>query len=272
MTGLQANRLYCGYDGQDVLHDLTLVARPGEVLALAGPNGAGKTTLLRALARVLRPRRGSVLTGGRDVWSFSAQAAARQIGLVAQGEPLTWPLTVEQVVTLGRGAHHGWFLPLAAADRAAIERALAVTGLLALRGRLVTALSGGEQQRVLIARALAQEPRILLCDEPTAHLDLHYQGAVLDLLWKLAHQDGIAVVASLHDLNSIAMVADRVALLAGGRLLALDTPEVVLTSAYLEQAYGVQLDVVQHPLYHVPLVTAAPASRRSKGNGHHVDQ
>ncbi len=272
MTGLHAKRLYCGYDGQDVLHDLTLAVRPGEVLALAGPNGAGKTTLLRALARVLRPRQGSVLAGDRDVWSLSAQAAARQIGLVAQGESLTWPLTVEQVVTLGRSAHRGWFLPLAAADRAAIERALAATGLLLLRERLVTALSGGEQQRVLIARALAQEPRLLLCDEPTAHLDLHYQGAVLDLLWKLAHQDGIAVVASLHDLNSIAMVADRVALLANGRLLALDTPQAVLTSAYLEEAYGVALDVVQHPLYHIPLVTPAPAARRPKGNDRHADR
>ena len=272
MTWLQANQLQCGYDERDILHDLTLAARPGEVLALAGPNGAGKTTLLRALARTLRPRRGTVLADGRNLWSLSAQAAARQIGLVAQGESLTWPLTVEQVVTLGRGAHRGWFLPLTAADRAAIKRALASTGLLSLRGRMVTTLSGGEQQRVLIARALAQEPRVLLCDEPTAHLDLHYQAAVLDLTWKLAHQDGITVVVSLHDLNLIAMVADRVALLADGRLLALDTPQAVLTSAYLEQAYGVSLDVVQHPLYPIPLVTPALAHSHRKGNGNHADQ
>jgi len=272
MTWLWADQLHCGYDGQDILHDLTLAAHPGEVLALAGPNGAGKTTLLRALARTLRPRRGAVLVNGRDVWSLSARAAARQIGLVAQGASLDWPLTVEQVVTLGRGAHRGWFLPLTAADRAAIERALASTGLLALRERMVAALSGGEQQRVLIARALAQEPRVLLCDEPTAHLDLHYQAAVLDLIWKLAHQDSITVVVSLHDLNLIAMVADRVALLASGRLLALDTPQAVLTSAYLEQAYGVSLNVVQHPLYQIPLVTPALANRLRKGNGNHVDE
>jgi iron complex transport system ATP-binding protein len=209
---------------------------------------------------------------GRNVWSLSARAAARQIGLVAQGASLDWPLTVEQVVTLGRGAHRGWFLPLTAADRAAIERALASTGLLALRERMVAALSGGEQQRVLIARALAQEPRVLLCDEPTAHLDLHYQAAVLDLIWKLAHQAGITVVVSLHDLNLIAMVADRVALLASGRLLALGTPQAVLTSAYLEQAYGVSLNVVQHPLYQIPLVTPALANRLRKGSGNHADE
>ncbi len=272
MTRLQANRLHCGYDGQDVLQDLTLSVRPGEVLALAGPNGAGKTTLLRAMARVLRPRQGEVLVDGRDVWSLSAQATAREIGLVTQGEALNWSLTVEQMVTLGRSAHRGWFLPLTSVDRAAIERALTLTGLAMFRDRMVTALSGGEQQRVLIARALAQESHVLLCDEPTAHLDLHYQGAVLDLIWSLARRDNIAVVVSLHDLNLIALFADRVALLADGHLLALDTPEAVLTSAHLEQAYGVSLNVVQHPLYPVPLVMPALAERRWKGNGHHANE
>jgi iron complex transport system ATP-binding protein len=272
MTQLEANSLHCGYDKRDVLRDLTLAARPGQVLALAGPNGAGKTTLVRALARALRPRHGAVLVDGRDVWSLSAQAFARQMGLVAQSESLDWPLTVEQVVSLGRSAHRGWFMPLTSADREAGERALMLTGLTALRERVVTTLSGGEQQRVLIARALAQEPRILLCDEPTAHLDLHYQGAVLDLIWKLAHQDGLAVVMSLHDLNLIAMFADRVALLAEGHLVAVDTPEAVFTSDTLERAYGVSLNIARHPVYQIPLVTPALTIERQNGNGHHNDK
>ena len=269
MTQLEVNSLHCGYDERDILRDLTLAARPGEVLALAGPNGAGKTTLLRALARILRPRHGAVLVDGRDAWSLSARAFAQQTGLVAQSESLDWPLTVEQVVSLGRSAQRGWFMPLTPADHAAVEQALALTGLASLRERMVTTLSGGEQQRALIARALAQEPRVLLCDEPTAHLDLHYQGAVLDLIWKLAHQDRLAVVVSLHDLNLIALCADRVALLAEGSLVIVDTPEVVLTSDLLERAYGVALNVVVHPVYQVPLVSPALTLGRRNRNGRH---
>jgi iron complex transport system ATP-binding protein len=240
-----------------VLHDLQLAVCPGSVLALAGPNGAGKTTLLRALARLLRPLHGAVLLDGRDVWSLSERETARSLGLVPQYESSDWPLTVEQVVTLGRASHRGWFMPYGVADHDAVEGALAQTGLGALRERSLNELSGGERQRVLIARALAQQPQTILLDEPTAHLDLRYQGAVLGLVRRLAHEAGLAVVMSLHDLNLVALYADRVALIADGGLVAEGVPEVVLTAAHLEHAYGVAVTIGRHPAYGTPLVMPA---------------
>lgn len=254
MNTLEAQALALGYGGRAVLHDLSLTVRPRRVLALAGPNGAGKTTLLRGLARLLRPQRGAVIVNGRDLWRLSERDAARRLGLVPQNEASEWPLTVEQVVGLGRAAHRGWFMPYAAADHAAVDAALAQTGLAPLRDRLLGELSGGERQRVLIARALAQEPATILLDEPTAHLDLRYQGTVLGLVRRLAHESGLAVVLSLHDLNLAALYADQVALIADGGLVAEGAPAAVLTSEHLQRAYGVSIAVGRHPLYGTPLV------------------
>ena len=163
-------------------------------------------------------------------------------------------LTVEQLVALGRAPHRGWLLPLGTDDRAAVERALAQVGLAHLRQRPVAELSGGEQRRAILARALAQEPRVLLLDEPTAALDLKYQTAMLELAWQLAHDDGITVIVTLHDLNQAALIADRVALLAAGRLLATGNPSEVFTAERISQAYGVPVAIGRHPVYATPLV------------------
>jgi iron complex transport system ATP-binding protein len=257
MNALETTALTLGYNGRSVLHDLQLAVCPGSVLALAGPNGAGKTTLLRALARLLRPQHGAVLLDGRDVWSLSERETARNLGLVPQNEHSDWPLTVEEVVTLGRASHRGWFKPFSTDDRHAVDSALAQTGLVELRERNVNELSGGERQRVLIARALAQQPQSILLDEPTAHLDLRYQGAVLGLVRRLAHERGLALVMSLHDLNLVALYADRVALIADGGIAAEGSPEAVLTAAHLERAYGVPVTIGRHPAYGTPLVMPA---------------
>ncbi len=254
MTTLEVHDLTLGYRHTTVLHNLCLAVQPGRVLTLAGPNGAGKTTLLRALARLLRPRQGTVLLDGSDIWQLSERDAARRLGLVPQNEAAEWSLTVEQVVALGRAAHRGWFRPYTAADHAAVDTALEQTGLGPLRTRLLNELSGGERQRVLIARALAQQPTTILLDEPTAHLDLRYQGAVLGLARRLAHTCGLAVVLSLHDLNLAALYADQVALIADGGLLAEGTPDEVFTAANLQRAYGVPVAVGRHPVYGTPLV------------------
>ncbi|MGQ9554652.1 MAG: ABC transporter ATP-binding protein [Anaerolineae bacterium] len=258
MSTLEAQGLTLGYKGRAVLQDLRLATRPGSVLALAGPNGAGKTTLLRALARLLRPHAGTVLLDGRDVWTLSERETARRLGLVPQGEASDWPLTVEQVVALGRAPHRGWFLPYSTSDRIAVDAALEQTGLAPLRQRLLAELSGGERQRVLIARALAQQPQVILLDEPTAHLDLRYQGAVLGLSRRLAHECGLAVVMSLHDLNLAALYADRMALIADGGLVAEGAPDAVLTPDHLQRAYGVPVAVGRHPVYGTPLVMPMP--------------
>jgi iron complex transport system ATP-binding protein len=254
MAKLSAETVTLAYDSRKILREIDLWAQAGEVLALVGPNGVGKTTLLRALARQLRPQQGAVLVDGRDAWRLSTREAAQQVGLVPQQAEGDWPLAVEEVVALGRMPHRGWFLPLSRRDRQIIDRVLGQTDLADLRHRPVTTLSGGERQRVLIARALVQEPQVLLLDEPTANLDLRYQGMTLSLVQQLAHGHGLTVIISIHDLNLAALYADRVALLAEGRLLAKGSPCVVLTAEHLSHAYGVPVVVARHPVYNTPLI------------------
>jgi iron complex transport system ATP-binding protein len=254
MKKLETQSLTCAYNGYPVLEDLCMEARPGEVLAIIGPNGVGKSTLLRAMARLMPPQKGKVLLAGRDLWSTGQRDIARQLSLAPQangGQGLT---TVEQAVALGRAPHRGWLLPLGAQDRTATDRALEQAGLNSLRNRRVAELSGGEQQRVILARVLAQTPKVLLLDEPTSHLDLRYQSGILGLVHQLAHKDGLTVVISLHDLNLAALYADQLALLAEGRLLALGPPSEVLTPERLTKVYGVPIVVTQHPLYGTPMV------------------
>jgi iron complex transport system ATP-binding protein len=163
-------------------------------------------------------------------------------------------------------------LPYSGHDRQVIERVLQQTGLQELRHRLLTELPGGAQRRVILARALAQEPQVLLLDEPTAHLDLKYQTEVLTLVQQLARQDGLTVVMALHDLNQAALCAHRIALLAGGSLLALGTPDEVLTPERLAQAYGVAVVVTQHPIYGTPMVAPVlkqPRASEQPGSVHH---
>jgi iron complex transport system ATP-binding protein len=266
MQPLEARELTCTYDRHVVLQALTLALHSGEVLALIGPNGVGKTTLLHALARLLRPQAGTILLAGQNAWRLSPKSVARRLALAPQQEVAPWPGTVEQAVALGRAPHRGWLLPYTAHDHAVIERVLLQTGLVALRQRLLTELSGGEQRRVILARALAQEPRVLLLDEPTAHLDLKYQAEVLTLVQHLAQQDGLSVVIALHDLNQAALCAHRLALLARGGLLALGPAHEVLTPERLAQAYGVEVVVVPHPIYGTPMV--APLLTAHQGTEH----
>ncbi|GAB4535252.1 MAG: ABC transporter ATP-binding protein [Anaerolineae bacterium] len=255
MKTLEAKNLTCAYNGAPVLEDLCMAAHPGEVLALIGPNGVGKSTFLRAMARLLHPRHGKVLLAGRDLWGTARRDVARQLALAPQVHGAEYLITVEQAVALGRAPHRGWLLPLNAQDHKATDRALEQAGLSALRHRRVAELSGGEQQRVILARVLAQEPQVLLLDEPTSHLDLRYQSGILGLVHRLAHRDGLTVVVSLHDLNLAALYADRLALLSDGRLLAVGTPTEVLTPEQLTKVYGVPIMVTRHPLYDTPMVT-----------------
>jgi iron complex transport system ATP-binding protein len=233
---------------------LSLAAVPGEVLALIGPNGAGKTTVLRALARLLRPQYGRVLLQDRNVWSLSRREVAQNMALSPQNEHRDWPLTVAEAVLLGRTPHRGWLAPFDSKDREVAHNALRCLALESLAERPITELSGGEWRRVVLARALAQEPRALLLDEPVSQLDLKYQLEVLLHLQRLALNDQRTVIVTLHDLNQAAICSKKLALLHQGQLIATGSPREVLTPARLREVYGVEVAIAEHPIYDAPLV------------------
>lgn len=232
--------------GREILRDVTLALRQGEVLGLAGPNGAGKTTLLRVASNVLRPRAGSVRVDGRPLESLSRRALARQLAVVPQNTQVAFPFTVAEVVLMGRSPHLGAWSFETPADRELAREAMARVGVEALADRSILELSGGERQLVLIARALAQSPRGLLLDEPTSHLDLHHRIRVAERVREFARSGRSALVVS-HDLVLAASGCDRLALLAQGRVLALGEPAAVLTPENLRRAYGIEADVLPGP-------------------------
>ncbi len=251
---LRIQSLSVGYGARLVLHDINLHIKAGEIMALIGPNGAGKTTLIRAVSGVIRPKSGILQAGGEDLAGMTASQRARRLAVVPQARNLPDPYTVWQTVLLGRTPHLGWLGQPTERDRERVRWALERTESLDLAERRIGELSGGEQQRVLLARALAQETPILLLDEPTAHLDLHHQTTLLDLVHALTRENHLTALMALHDLNLAALYADRVALMVDGRLQAVGTPAEVLTAERLSEAYRLPLHVIQHPDFGVPLV------------------
>jgi iron complex transport system ATP-binding protein len=216
----------------------------GEWLGIIGANGSGKTTLLRLLCGLLAPSSGRVLLDGEPLESYSANRRARHLALVPQSFQPAFEFTVEQAVLFGRmpysTSYGGFEQP---EDLAVADEAIAIMELGGLRREPVTRLSGGELQRVMIARALAQSDRNIVLDEPTSHLDIAHQQTVLDHIRARSRQRGTAIVATIHDLNLAAIYCDRIAALSGGRLVAVGTPAEVLTEATLQEVFGVALDV-----------------------------
>jgi len=260
MNDLAISHVSAAYDGRPALSDVSLTAAAGQIIGLIGPNGAGKSTLLRVLSGTLAPSSGSAHIGPLDLVRMPAPERARRVAVVPQLARLPEGFTVAEVVLMGRAPHLPRFGGERARDYAIARQAMRRTDTWDLAERRACELSGGEQQRVLLARALAQEPEVLLLDEATAHLDLKHQIATLDFVRRLA-QSGLVVVAALHDLNLAALYADRLALLGGGRLLAYDTPARVLTPGWLRAAYDVEAIVSAHPLYGTPLVALVSEDR-----------
>jgi iron complex transport system ATP-binding protein len=225
-------------EARDIVRDLSLAVRGGELVAVVGPNGAGKSTLLRLMAGLLAPSRGCVTLDGRPLARWPRRALARRIALLPQHTPVDFGFTVQEVVDMGRYPHRGrWRLP-SPRDVEAVQRCLAATETLPLAARRVTELSGGERQLVLFAQALAQEPRFLLLDEPTANLDVAHQCRVLGLLHQLAAQ-GLGVVAVIHDLGLALRGFRRLILLHEGALLGDGPPTAVLTAEAIQRVFGV---------------------------------
>ncbi len=221
--------------GPPILRGIGFDLAPGRLLGVVGANGAGKSTLLRMLYRFHRPEQGVVALDGRDIWRLSARNTARRVAVVLQEQPTDFALTVREIVALGRTPHRRGFAGGGAYDAAVVARAMARLDLAGMSERALGTLSGGEKQRVMVARALAQEPGLLILDEPTNHLDIRHQLEVLALVRGL----GITVVTSLHDLNLATGLCDDVLVLAGGRALAFGPPGRVLNETLVARAFDV---------------------------------
>lgn len=229
------------------LQPLNFSLHRGELLAIIGPNASGKSTLLKLLASLLTPEAGAVLLEGRPVTSLNLRERARRIAVVQQESPLLFPIRVRPFVLQGRHAYLGPLQFESEPDLRIVRAALATTHTAHLAERLVQELSGGEKQRVLLARALAQQPELLLLDEPTLHLDIGFQVGLLRLVQMLARREGYAVALVSHELNLAAEFADTVLLLHQGRMLRLGPPAEVMERELLEQVFETELDVFTHP-------------------------
>lgn len=241
---LAAKNLAYGYPGRRIGSDVTMELGASEVLCLLGPNGSGKTTLFKTLLGLLPIQDGAVMLDGRNLQQLERDEIARLVSYVPQAHGAFFPYTVREVVLMGRTAHLGLFAAPSARDHGVALEAIHRMGIRHLAEATYTRISGGERQLVLIARALAQEARMVVMDEPTANLDFGNQVRVLERIRALA-ADGIGVLLSTHDPDHAFLCADRVAMLHDGGLLACGAPETVMTSAQLQQLYGVEVVVTE---------------------------
>ena len=263
------------YSSVPVLKDICMELVPPEVLGVVGPNGSGKSTLIRCIDNILKPQRGSILLDGQEIRKMSRMEIARQIGYVPQSSPHVFPATVFDTVLMGRRPHASW--------RSSDEDVDKVVGVLELLGladfalRDFGELSGGEQQKVLLARALAQEADVLLLDEPTSNLDIRHQLEVMDIIRNLVRERGLSAIMAIHDLNLASRYTDRVIMLNGGEIFDAGDPVSVFTAANIAHVYGVEAAVKNdggRP-YIVPLRPTGLASsghyrehHRRRGHGH----
>ncbi|HVN56514.1 MAG TPA: ABC transporter ATP-binding protein [Anaerolineaceae bacterium] len=251
---LEIDAIAVSLAGRSILKNVSLNVAPGEVVTVVGPNGAGKSTLLRAVSGALPLSAGCVRVGSTDIRGLRPHQLARRLAVVSQARSLPGAYTVEDTVLLGRTAYMNWLGQPGEKDRLAVQNALALTQTDHLAHRVVGELSGGEQQRVLLARALAQETPLLLLDEPATYLDLQHQSNLLSLLRRLALEKSLAVLMVLHELSLAGQYSDRIALLNCGRLQAVGAPNAVLTAENLTSVFSVPIQVIPHPDFGTPLV------------------
>ena len=233
-----------------ILSQVNLALPEGKMLGIIGPNGAGKSSLLRCLYRFLTPSQGEITLFGQPIASLSARAFAREVAVVLQDTPQHFDMTTAQLVALGLTPHKQAFSLTTKADRLAVSQALETVGLKERASQTYASLSGGEKQRALIARAIVQQPKLLILDEPTNHLDIRYQIQILELLKTL----GITVVISIHDLNLASALCDHLLLLDQGRAVAQGSPKQVLSEAQIAKVFGVCCQVASHPQHGNPQI------------------
>lgn len=257
-TSVEAVGVSFGYDNGRVLADLNLRIDAGEMVAVAGPNGSGKTTLLRVLSGTLRPQQGEVRLDDEPVHRLSRLAVARRVAVLSQDTSVPFAFTAQQIVMMGRIPYLRPLIGESSHDYAVARQSMAATGTDHLSNRIFNELSGGERQRVLIAMALAQQPRLLLLDEPTVHLDISHQIEVLELVRHLNRERGLSVIAVMHDLNLAALYFDRVVLMENGRIVASGSPSDVLVPELVQRVFHTTVQVVPHPTASVPHLVVVP--------------
>ena len=255
---IQATSLHAAYGPLSVLQDVSFSVPKGKFFIVIGPNGSGKTTLLKILSAISPFQRGKLEIAGIPIKKHSRKSLARIIALVPQTVPEDIPFTVRELVLMARSPHMGLLGLEGDHDIQLAEEAMAFTGVEALADRKMDQLSGGERQRAFIARAICQEPQIILLDEPTASLDLAHQVRVMDLMEELRTEKGLTIVMVSHDINLAAMYANYLMLLKDGRIVKIGRPSEVLTFKTLEEAYECPLLVDESPLGNFQRVTLVP--------------
>lgn len=257
---LTGEALHAGYDARRVLNGVDIAIEEGKLTVLLGPNGSGKSTLLKTLARTLTPIRGNVYLDGKDIHRSNTREVAQCLGILPQGPVAPEGLSVKQLVGMGRFPHQGLWQKNAQQDAEAIREAMAYTHVTEFAERNVDALSGGQRQRCWIAMVLAQQTDLILLDEPTTFLDLKVQVDLLELLSRLAHENGRTLLLVLHDLNLAAAYADQLVMMCDGRIVTSGAPNEVFTTANLKRVFDLDAHVIQDPESGSPI--CVPHKRR----------
>ncbi|HLN61454.1 MAG TPA: ABC transporter ATP-binding protein [Symbiobacteriaceae bacterium] len=252
-TTLEARDLTLAYDGDPIVQHLDLHIPQGKITALVGGNGCGKSTLLRSLARLLKPKGGTVYLDGQSIQTMSTKDVARKLGMLPQGPVAPEGLTVRELVAQGRYPHQSWFQQWSEEDERQVALALKATNMEAFASRPLEALSGGQRQRAWIAMALAQGTEVLLLDEPTTYLDMAHQIDVLDLLFELNRDEGRTIVMVLHDLNQACRYADYLVAVRRGQIYASGTPDEVMTAEMVRCVFGMDCRVTTDPVSGTPM-------------------
>jgi len=258
MVSLQVQQVYFSYLDGLVLHNINLSVKAGEMVGLLGPNGSGKTTLIKLASGVLKPDQGEIKLGGSSLNQMSRKSIARSIAVVPQQFNIPFAFTTAEVVMLGRTPFLRAFAEESKIDKQLVSSALELVGISELKERRFDELSGGERQNVILAMALAQQPKLLLLDEPTVHLDITHQVEILELVRRLNVERGLTVIAAMHDLNLASLYFDRLVLLKEGRVSADGTPTQVLTEARIREVFSASVKVEPHPVTGAPHIVIMP--------------
>jgi len=262
MIKLELQNVWLAYDGKVVVKGVTFQLLPGEIVGLIGPNGSGKSTIIKAISCVIPTYSGKILLDGKDIFKTPRKDLARLLGVVPQMPILPSAFTAFEIVLMGRNPHLGLLQYEGERELAITWQAMEMTATQSLAERRIGELSGGEIQRLIIARVLTQEPKAILLDEPTANLDIRHQVEILDLIRSLCRKDNLTVLAALHDLNLAAQYCDRLILINNGQVHAQGTPREVINSQNIMDVYGTDSCVYPHPINGLPAVLPRAGNSR----------